>query len=57
VIEEDFAIVSTLGELIRENQLATKGDVTTKFVPLRGSDLVRQLECLEGLYGSEMQAD
>ena len=57
MIEENFAIVSTLGELIRENQFATKGDVTTKFVPLRGSDLVRQLECLEGSYGSKMQVD
>jgi hypothetical protein len=46
MIEENLAVVSTVRELICKNQLATKGNVASKFMPLRSSDLVRLLECL-----------
>jgi hypothetical protein len=38
MIEKHFAIVSTIGEMILEDQFAAKGDVTAKFLPFGQSD-------------------
>lgn len=46
MIKEDFAVVSTVRQMVLEIDLASQGNVAAEFVPFRQSDFDRSSERL-----------